>query len=111
MPKPANDNMSTENPETSVPAAEAQPEAAPANNKIKKGTILFTALKDADDSLVPQAAEIVKIVREAGGTLSKKELVAALGTRIQSKQAPGRVLSFYKGALIKNGFITVAKAE
>lgn len=103
--------MSTENPETSVSAAEPQPEAVAASKQHKKGTILFNALKDADDSLVPQAAEIVKIISESGGQIQKKDLVTALGTRIQSKQPAGRILSFYKGALIKGGFISVTKSE
>lgn len=79
--------------------------------KFKKGTILFTAIKDADESLVPQSKAIVQVLCEAGGPMPKKDLIASLGGRIQSKQQPGRVLSFYKGELIKKGYIQVSKAE
>lgn len=92
--------------------AETTETAAPAEPKQhKKGTILFTAIKDADETLVPQAAQIVKILREAGAPVAKKELVEQIKSKVpNSKQPPGRILSFYKARLVKEGYVDVQKA-
>jgi hypothetical protein len=76
-----------------------------------KGSVQFTALKPADDTLVPQAAQIVAILQESGGTLSKQDLLERLKDRLPSSRQPmGRILSFYKGTLTQKGFIQVQKA-
>ena len=107
MSNVANTPVDESQTQSAAPTETASAEPA----KHKKGTILFTAIKDADETLVPQAKEIVQILRESLGPVSKKDLVASLGGRIKSKQQPGRVLSFYKGELIKKGYLQVSKAE
>lgn len=75
-----------------------------------KGIVTFkSTTKNDTTGLVPQAKTIVDIVREAG-TISKKDLIAKLSERLQTRQPAGRVLSFYKAKLVQDGYVSVTKA-
>lgn len=79
--------------------------------KTKPAKVTVRVLKPADSTLAAQAAEIIAVLVENGGTMTRKDLVTALKSRMKTKQPPGRVLSFYRPQLERDKYIVVEKAN
>lgn len=69
--------------------------------------ITFTATEKDISDLPPQAKVIVKTAR---GGATKERILKALSVS-ESKQKPGRVLSYYKQMLVSKGFIKVVEEK
>lgn len=64
-----------------------------------------SANQDAISTLPPQAQAIVEEVR-AQGVVKRDELFSSLEKRFQgSRQTPKNIFAFYRGKLIKEGFM------
>ena len=74
----------------------------------------YIITKKAVENLQPQGKMIIDIVREAGGTIERRALVAKLGPKLKatgSKQTPERVLSFYKQILLGGGYVKIERSQ
>lgn len=68
----------------------------------------FTFVKSAKPSLARQARDILNIV-EAKGSIEKEDLIQQIQIDVKSKQTAERLLSYYKTALISDGFMEERK--
>lgn len=78
-----------------------------------KNLDLLVASKPADDTLPPQAREIVKMIHGSHDGLTREKLVGKLNGKLKTTQSIPRILSFYLPALKSKGFVKVTphKAE
>jgi len=65
------------------------------------------------DEVVPEQAQVILgvIHDSAGGQITRGDLIKALDGKLETKQDIARVVSFYRGPLVSEGFITIVKAE
>tara|TARA_E500000178_G_C17030155_1_gene760167 strand:+ start:3004 stop:3228 length:225 start_codon:yes stop_codon:yes gene_type:complete len=68
----------------------------------------FTFVKSGKPSLARQARDILNIV-EAKGSIEKEDLIKQIQIDVKSKQTAERLLSYYKTALISEGFMEERK--
>ena len=68
----------------------------------------FTFVKSSDSSLAKQARDILNIV-EAKGSIDKNDLIQQIQIDVKSKQTAERLLSYYKTALISEGYMEERK--
>jgi len=68
----------------------------------------FTFVKSGKPSLARQARDILNIV-EAKGSIEKEDLIQQIQIDVKSKQTAERLLSYYKTALISEGFMEERK--
>ena len=73
----------------------------------------YTAKRDPDSTLPPQAALIVQLVRRNAAGLTRDQLVEQLKLGVQTgalktAQPPARILAFYKPILVKRGWLDVS---
>lgn len=67
-------------------------------------------LKKRDfDGVKGQRLQILSTLKDQGGKASRKDLLTALADG-KTKQKPAKILAFYKGQLIKDGFVEVKTA-
>lgn len=69
----------------------------------------FTFVKTAKQSALAKQARAILNIVEAKGSITKPALLAQIQLDVKSKQEATRLLSYYKGALITNGYVEERK--
>ena len=78
---------------------------------VKKLDAQTYVLKKRDFSGVEgQRLTILEAVKSAGGSVTRPALLKALGTALKTTQTPAKILAFYRGGLVKDGFVEVKQA-
>ena len=71
--------------------------------------VTYRFVQTPDKALAKQAKAILAIIEEAG-EIGKTELLTLVGQRLNSRQKPQRLISYYQGSLIKTGSIEAIRS-
>lgn len=81
-----------------------------ATRPVKKLEAQLYVLKKRDfTGVAGQRLQILTTIKDQGGKASRQSLLSALSS-LKTKQAPEKILAFYRGKLVKEGFVEVKTA-
>lgn len=95
---------------TAAKKSTAKSEAAGERKSRLENQIVTLKKMPAEDKVPLQAFQICKVLKSKNGKTAVSKLVEALDGVVQTKQPMTAIWAFYRGRLIKEGFIAIAEA-